>query len=259
MARLVSAAVCLFGSTHQALAAKVGIQNGVYVLDNDSFDNMVAKYQAVMVNFHSPTCPHCQAIASEYEKAAKKARKANPEAGPEATSSVRLAKVDATIETKLAERFKIAGFPTLLVFKDGTLFGEYTGPRTKPDILNHMKTVQMPTFLGAPLRVYYLLLNAFKDLLRPVLPVNIRKPLYSAFPFILVSPIVFTILVYLMCCRTKAAAPVDADPATRGRERAPSGGVRSERSKSPAAVREDKIKKDSDEAKEKDAATKKEE
>lgn len=52
---------------------------------------------------------HCKSLAPEYAKAAQTLAQMEP---PQY-----LAKVDATVNTKLAERFAIQGFPTLFYFK----------------------------------------------------------------------------------------------------------------------------------------------
>ena len=63
----------------------------------------------------------------EYAKAAKKLK--------EQGSDVKLVKVDATIETKLAEEFGVQGFPTLKFFKNGAAL-EYGGGRTEAEIVS---------------------------------------------------------------------------------------------------------------------------
>jgi protein disulfide-isomerase A1 len=69
-------------------------------------------------------------LAPEYAKAAKSLKESN--------SEVRLAKVDATIESSLAEKFKIRGYPTIKFFISGEPV-EYGGGRTGEEIVNWLK------------------------------------------------------------------------------------------------------------------------
>jgi len=52
---------------------------------------------------------HCKALAPEYVKAAERLAKNDP--------PYHIAKVDATANTKLAQRFEIKGYPTLYFFR----------------------------------------------------------------------------------------------------------------------------------------------
>jgi protein disulfide-isomerase-like protein len=56
-------------------------------------------------NFKAPWCGHCKRLAPEYEKAATTLK-----------GKVVLVKVDATVETQLADQYDIQGYPTLKFF-----------------------------------------------------------------------------------------------------------------------------------------------
>lgn len=79
-----------------------------------------------LLRIDAPWCGHCKALAPEYEKAATALEAAG--------SEVKLGKVDATIESTLAEEFGIRGYPTLKFFRNGNPI-EYTGGRTADEIV----------------------------------------------------------------------------------------------------------------------------
>lgn len=97
------------------------------VVTTDNWDEAVKDTDTVLVEFYAPWCGHCQSLAPEYAKAAKSLK--------DAKSEIKLGKVDATIETKLAEKYGIQGFPTLKFFKKGKVV-EYNGGRTDTEIVS---------------------------------------------------------------------------------------------------------------------------
>lgn len=56
---------------------------------------------------------------------------------------IQLAKVNGPSEKALADKFKIAGWPTMRVFRKGRVF-EYKGPREHKGIVDHMKELSRP-------------------------------------------------------------------------------------------------------------------
>ena len=104
------------------------LEKDVIILTDSTFDKAVEKYEYLLVLFYAPWCGHCKKFHPEYEKAATVLRKEN----------LYLAKVDATVEKKLAEKFEIQGFPTVKLFIKGQAI-EYTGGRRESEVINWMR------------------------------------------------------------------------------------------------------------------------
>ena len=104
------------------------LEKDVIILTDATFDKAVEKYEYLLVLFYAPWCGHCKKFHPEYEKAATTLRKEN----------LYLAKVDATVEKKLAEKFEIQGFPTVKLFIKGQPI-EYTGGRKESEVINWMR------------------------------------------------------------------------------------------------------------------------
>lgn len=101
-------------------------EDDVIVTTTGNWDKVVTAENNVLVEFYAPWCGHCQSLAPEYAKAAAQLK--------EKKSDISLSKVDATVETKLAEKYGVQGFPTIKFFKKGEPM-DYSGGRTADEIV----------------------------------------------------------------------------------------------------------------------------
>ena len=109
------------------------LENDITVLTNITFDKALQKYEHMLVMFYAPWCGHCKKFKPELEKAAAVLRKEN----------LIIAKVDATVEKSLAEKYKVRGYPTVKFFKKGVV-SDYTAGRTQQEVINWMRKKSGP-------------------------------------------------------------------------------------------------------------------
>lgn len=120
-----------------SVKSKLGGKKGpgpseVVVLTDRNFDEKVMKddKNTWFVEFYAPWCGHCKSLAPEWEKTAH-----------ELKGKVKVGKLDATTETVISARFEVNGFPTLILFPQGTktdnVANRYDGPRRTSDLVSY--------------------------------------------------------------------------------------------------------------------------
>jgi protein disulfide-isomerase A1 len=86
-------------------------EDHVVILTTENFDAFLESHPMVFVEFYAPWCGHCQSMAPAYSSLAERMK--------DLDNGVPVAKIDATVETELGERYGVEGFPTIKLFKNG--------------------------------------------------------------------------------------------------------------------------------------------
>ena len=98
------------------------------IMTDSNYDEIIEKYEYLLVLFYGPGCKHCKKFYSEYEKAAHTLMK----------EKLFLSVVDISKEKNLSETFRIRELPTIRLLSNKTFY-DYTGGSTKDEIINWMR------------------------------------------------------------------------------------------------------------------------
>ncbi len=107
----------------------------VISLGDETMAEAIETYPVLLVKFFGPNCGHCKKMAPEYKKAAQKAYALD--------LPFTFAEVDATQERVIASKYEVRGYPTLMLFKNGTKF-DYEGGREAQDFIDYLKMMTVP-------------------------------------------------------------------------------------------------------------------
>ncbi|KAG0332592.1 hypothetical protein BG000_009893 [Podila horticola] len=110
-----------------AFSSIAKVISAVSVLTDTNFDaEVLHSGKNVLVEFYAPWCGHCKSLAPTYETVAQDFA---------SEKNVVIAKVDATEEKGVADRYDIKGFPTLKFFAADGSVSDYEGGRSEQDFV----------------------------------------------------------------------------------------------------------------------------
>ena len=112
-------------------------EDNVVVLTDSNFDELLMKSDELwIVEFYAPWCGHCQRLEPEWKEAANKLK-----------GEVKVAKIDATVSTRLGQQFGISGYPTIKIFPTGkksySNVEDYSGNRDASSIVSWAQDKKM--------------------------------------------------------------------------------------------------------------------
>lgn len=110
----------------------VHFSDAVTTLTDANFDTLVTPDTTWVVDMYATWCGHCQALAPEWDAAAKEAK----------SEGVRWGAVDVDQAGVIATRFNVEGLPTIVAIKGGQ-YWSYEGERDKARLLDWVRT-QVP-------------------------------------------------------------------------------------------------------------------
>ncbi|XP_054720886.1 thioredoxin domain-containing protein 5 homolog [Uloborus diversus] len=103
--------------------------NIVVELSGANFDSAIAK-DFSFVKFYMPWCGHSKRLAPVWNELAKKFVR---------STEIKIAEVDCNQDEELCQKYKVVGYPTMLLFRNGEHVTEYVGPRKLEDLHNFLQ------------------------------------------------------------------------------------------------------------------------
>lgn len=101
----------------------------VRVLTGADFNDVISA-GTTFVKFYAPWCGHCKRLAPTWDQLAEISH---------SKTGITIAKVDCTVEKELCETHQVRGYPTLILFKDGSKKADYSGPRDIESLLGFLE------------------------------------------------------------------------------------------------------------------------
>jgi thioredoxin 1 len=94
------------------------------IVDGNAFDSEVTKQTGiVLVDFYTDDCAPCRMMMPVLEEISNE------------QNDFKIVKVDAAANFELAANFRVSAVPTFVLFNNGQVKGQFTGARSKKNLL----------------------------------------------------------------------------------------------------------------------------
>ncbi|KAF7820080.1 protein disulfide-isomerase 5-2 [Senna tora] len=125
----------LFNSLRSSSAQPFSADGTVLQLDESNFDSAISTFDHILVDFYAPWCGHCKRLSPELDAAAPVLAALK--------EPIVIAKVDADKYTRLAQKYDVDAYPSLVLFTHGVPT-EYRGPRKADSLVRYIKKFAAP-------------------------------------------------------------------------------------------------------------------
>ncbi|CAJ2629731.1 unnamed protein product [Trifolium pratense] len=122
--------LCIVSLIHFCGAEPLSADGTVLILDESNFDSAISSFDHILVDFYAPWCGHCKRLSPELDAAAPVLANLK--------EPIVIAKVDADKHTRLARKYDVDAYPTVLLFNHG-IPTEYRGPRKADVLVRYLK------------------------------------------------------------------------------------------------------------------------
>ncbi|GAU15966.1 hypothetical protein TSUD_41890 [Trifolium subterraneum] len=121
---------CIVSLIHFCGAEPLSADGTVLILDESNFDSAISSFDHILVDFYAPWCGHCKRLSPELDAAAPVLANLK--------EPIVIAKVEADKHTRLARKYDVDAYPTILLFNHG-IPTEYRGPRKADVLVRYLK------------------------------------------------------------------------------------------------------------------------
>ena len=130
--KTITLLIILILTINSKLRTNIKKEEGIMVMDDGNFDDIIESEAFIFVLFYSPTCPHCKKFFPTYLKTSELLNNQHP--------PLHTGKLDVTDphNRELIKKYGITGFPRMKLFENGKPVA-YEGERKLGNIVHWVK------------------------------------------------------------------------------------------------------------------------